>query len=61
MVAYYSGCSYNHNSDCSDYSGYFSNPGLDSDYGSGTYSGKYYLHTTLVVVGFADSHTVLVL
>ena len=29
--------------------------------GSGTCSGRYYLHTALVVVGFADSHIVLAL
>ena len=61
VVAYYSGCSSSHSSDCSDYSSYLSNPGLDSDSGSGTYSGRYYLHTAPVVVGFADSHIVLAL
>ena len=61
VVAYYSGCSSNHNSNCSYYSGYLSNPGLDFDSGSGTCSGRYYLHTATNVVGFADSHTVLAL
>ena len=61
VVAYYSGCSSSHSFDCSDYSGYLSNPSLDSDSGSGTYSGRYYLHTAFAVVCFADSHTVLAL
>ena len=61
VVAYYSGCSSNHSSDCFDYSGYLSNPGLDSDSGSGTYSGRYYLHTAPAVVGFTNSHTGLAL
>ena len=60
-VAYYSGCSSSHSSDCSDYSGYLSNPGLDSDSSSSTCSGRYYLHTAPAVVGFVDSHIVLVL
>ena len=59
VVAYYSGCSSSHSSDCSDYSGYLSNPGLDSD--SGTYSNMYYLHTVHTVVDSAGSHTVLAL
>ena len=59
VVAYYSGCSSSHSSDCPDYSGYLSNLGLDSDSGFGTCSGRYYLHTTPTVVGFSDSHTVL--
>ena len=61
VVAYYSGCSSSHNSDCSDYFGYLSYPSLDSDSSSGTYSGRYYLYTNPTVVGFADSHTVLAL
>ena len=61
VVAYYSGCSSNHSSDCSDYSGYLSNPGLDSDSDSGTCFDMYYLHTVPTVVDFADSHTVLAL
>ena len=61
VVAYYSGCSSIHSSFCSDYSGYLSNPGLDYDFGYGTCSSRYYLHTAPVVVGFADSHTVLTL
>ena len=61
VVAYYSGCFSNHSSYCSNYSGYLSNPNLDSDSGSGTCSSRYYLHTALAVVGFADSHTVLAL
>ena len=60
VVAYYSGCSSNHSSGCSNYSGYLSNPGLDSDSDSGNCSDMYYLHTVLVV-DFADSHTVLAL
>ena len=43
----------NHNSDCSDYLGYPSNPGLDSDFG--TYSDKHYLHIVLAVIDYADS------
>ena len=61
VVAYYSGCSSSRSSDCSDYSGYLSNPGLDSDSGSCTCFGRYYLHTTPVVFGFSDSHTMLAL
>ena len=61
VVAYYCGCSSNHNSDCSNYSSYLSSLGLDSDSGYGTYSGRYYLHTALVVFGFPDSHIVLAL
>ena len=61
MVAYYFGCSSSHNYDCSDYSGYLSNPGLDSDVGSGTCSDRYYLYTVPTVVDFADSHTMLAL
>ena len=61
VVACYSGCSSSHNSDCSDYSGYLSNLGLDSDSNFGTCFDKYYLHTVPVVVDYADSHTVLAL
>ena len=63
MVAYYSGCSSNHDSNCFDYSGYLSNPSLDSDSDSdsGNCSDMYYLHTVPVVVDSADSHTVLTL
>ena len=58
VVAYYSGCSSSrHSSGCSDYSGYLSNSGLDSD--SGTCSDMYYLHTVPDVVDFADSYTML--
>ena len=57
VVAYYFSCSSSHSYDCFDYSGYLSNPGLDSDAGSG----RYYLHTTPTIVGFADSHTVFAL
>ena len=57
VVAYYSGCSSSHSSSCSDYSGYLSNLGLDSD--SCTCSDMYYLHTVPDVVDSADSHTVL--
>ena len=59
VVAYYSGCSSSHSSDFSDYSGYLTNLGLDSESCSSTCSGRYYLHTAPDVVGFADSHTVL--
>ena len=58
VEAYYSGCSSSHNS---DYSGYLSNPGLDSDSDSSTCSNMYYLHIVPAVVDFADSHIVLVL
>ena len=61
VVAYYFSCSSSHSYDCFDYSGYLSNPGLDSDAGSGTCSGRYYLHTTPTIVCFADSHIVLAL
>ena len=61
VVAYYSGCSSSHSSDCSDYFGYLSNPGLDSDSSSGTCSGRYYLYTDPTIIGFSDSHTVLAL
>ena len=61
VVAYYFGCSSSHSSDCSDYSGYLSNPGLDSDVGSSTCSDRYYLHTVPIVVDFVDSHNVLAL
>ena len=53
VVANYSGCSSSHSSDCSDYSGYLSNPSLDSDAGSDTY------YTVPTIVDFADSHTLL--
>ena len=59
VVAYYSGCSSSHSSGCSNYSGYLSNPGLDSDSDYGTCSDMYYLHTIPVVIDYADSHTVL--
>ena len=61
VVAYYFGCSSSHSSDCSDYSGYLFNLGLDSDVGSGTCSDRYYLHIVPIVVDFADSHTVIAL
>ena len=54
VVAYYFGCSSSHSSDCSDYSGYLSNPGLDFDSDSDTCSGRCYLHTALDVVGLTD-------
>ena len=59
VMAYYSGCSSSHSSDCSYYSGYLSNPGPDSD--SGTCSDMYYLHIVPAVVNSVDSHTVLAL
>ena len=61
VVAYYSGCSSSHSSDCSDYSSYLSNPGLDSDSDSSTCSNTYYLHIVPIVVDFVDSHTLLAL
>ena len=59
VVAYYSSCSSSHNSGCSDYFGYLSNPDSDSD--SGTCSDMYYIHTVPAVVDSAESHTVLAL
>ena len=61
VVAYYSGYSSSHSSDCSDYSGYLPNPGLDSDSDSDTCSNTYYLHTIPAIVDFVDSHTLLAL
>ena len=61
VVAYYSGFSSSHNSDCSDYFDYLSNPGPDSDSDSDTYSDMYYLHTIHAIIDFADSHTMLAL
>ena len=61
VMAYYSSCSFSHSSDCFDYSNYLSNPGLDFDSNSGTFFGRYYLHTALDVAGLTDSHTVLAL
>ena len=61
VVAYYSSCSSSHNSGCSDYSSYLSNPGPDFDFDSSTCSDMYYIHTVPAVVDFADSHTVLAL
>ena len=61
VVAYYSNCSSSHNSSCSYYYGYLSNPGPDSDSNSGTYFDMYYLHTVPVVVNSADPHTMLAL
>ena len=54
MVAYCSDYSSNH-SDCSYYSGFLSNPGLDSDLG--TCYDTYCPHTVLAVVDSVDSHT----
>ena len=61
VVAYYSSCSSNHNSDCSDYSGYLSNLSPDSDSDSGTCSDMYYQHTVPTIVDSTDSHIVLAL
>ena len=61
VVTYYSGCSSSHSSGCSDYSGYLSNPGLDSDSYSGTCSDMYYLHIVPPVIDSANSHTMLAL
>ena len=61
VVAYYFGCSSSHNSGCSDYSGYLSNPSPDSYYDFGTCSDMYYLHTVHTIVDSTDSHTVLAL
>ena len=60
-MSYYSNCSSSHSSGCSDYSGYLSNPGLDSDSDSGTCFDMYYLHTVPIVVDSVDSHIVLAL
>ena len=57
VVAYYSGCSSSHSSNCSDYSSYLSNLGLVSD----SDSDMYYLHTVPAVVDSTDSHTLLAL
>ena len=54
VVASYSGYSSSYSSDFSDYAGYLSNPCLDSNFGSSTCSGRYYLYTAPIVVGFAD-------
>ena len=61
VVAYYSCCFSSHNSGCSDYSGYLSNPGPDSNSDSGTCSDMYYLHIVPTVVDSSDSHIVLAL
>ena len=61
VVAYYSGCSSSHSSNCSNYFGYLSNPGLDFDSDSSTCSDTYYLHIVPTVVDFSYSHTVLAL
>ena len=61
VVAYYSCCFSYHNSGCSDYFGYLSNPILDSDSDFGTCSDMYYPHIIPTVVYSADSHTVLAL
>ena len=61
VVANYSGYSSSHSSDCFNYSGFLSNPDLDSDAGSDTCSNTYYLHTVPTVVDFSDSHIVLAL
>ena len=61
VVAYYYGCSSSHSFGCSDYSSYLSNPSLDSDSDSGTFSDMYYLHTIPVVIDSTDSHIVLAL
>ena len=59
VVAYYSGCSSSHSSDCSDYYSFLSNPG--PDYDSGTCSDMYYLHIGPAIVDSADSYTMLTL
>ena len=56
MVAYCYDYSSNHSSDCSDYSGFVSNPSLDSDYDSSTCFDTYCPHTVLAVVDSIDSH-----
>ena len=63
VVAYYSSGSSSHNSGCSDYSGYLSNPGpdFDFDFDFGTCYDMYYLHIVPAVVDSTDSHTVLTL
>ena len=61
VMAYYSDYCSSHSSDCSYYSGYLSNLGLDSDSDFGTCSDRYYLHTIPVAVDFVDSHIMLAL
>ena len=56
VVACCSDYSSNHNSDCSDYLGYFSIPDRHSNSNSGIYSNMHCLHTALVVVYSANSH-----
>ena len=46
----------NHNSDCSDYLGYFSIPDLHSDSDFGICSDMHCPYKALVVVDSADSH-----
>ena len=57
MVAYCYDYSSNHSSNCSDYSGFLSNLGLDSDSDSGTCSDTYCLHIVPAIVDSVDSHT----
>ena len=61
VVAYYSSCSSSHSFDCSDYSGYLCNPSIDYDFGFGTCSDMYYLHTVPAFIDSVDSQTVLAL
>ena len=61
VVAYYSGYSSSHSSDCSDYSGYLSNTSFDSDSDSDTNFDMYYLQIVPAIVDSADSHTMLAL
>ena len=53
-VAYYYVCSSSHNSGCSNYSGYLSNPGPDFDSDSGTCYDMYYVHIVPTVVDSVD-------
>ena len=56
VVACCSDYSSNHNSDCSDYLGYLSIPGLHSNFDSGICSDMHCPHTVLIVVDSTDLH-----
>ena len=57
IMAYYSDYSSSHSFDCSDYSGYPSNPGFDSNYDFGACFDTHCLHIIPAVIDSADSHT----
>ena len=61
VMAYYSDCSSSYSSGYSDYSGYLSNPSLDSDSDSGTCYDMYYLYIVPVVIDSTDSHNMFAL